>query len=256
MSGRTAFAGPWHTVVLVFFWRETSDGIDRSFTGRSTGHSTGRYAGLNLGGKVGDDAARVGQNRQDVAAAVGVDRDHLLFMDQCHGSEVAVVDGPYAGGAAPRVDALVTAAPGLALAALVADCAPVLLWDNGTDVIAAVHSGRPGLIAGIVPAAVSAMRDLGARQIRAVVGPSVCGRCYEVPEAMRDDATRLAPASRAVSWTGTPAIDIASGVVEQLVSSGVEVSWVAGCTREDPGLYSYRRDGQTGRFSGVIVRQP
>ncbi|MEO7069386.1 MAG: polyphenol oxidase family protein, partial [Nostocoides sp.] len=182
-------------------------------------------------------------------------RDHLIFMDQCQGSGVAVVEGPSVEGHVPRVDALVTAAPGLALAALVADCTPILLWDNNAGVVAAVHAGRPGLIAGVLPAALTAMRDLGARQIHAAVGPSVCGRCYEVPEQMRADATRVAPSSSARSWTGTPAIDIATGVVEQLGSAGVGVTWVAGCTRESPRLYSYRRDGATGRFAGVVVRR-
>ncbi|MEO7071274.1 MAG: polyphenol oxidase family protein, partial [Nostocoides sp.] len=172
----------------MFFWRETSDGVDRAFTDRSAGHSSGPYAGLNLGGKVGDDPTAVECNRGDLAASIGVDRDHLIFMDQCQGAKVAVVEGPSAEGHVPCVDALVTATPGLALAALVADCTPILLWDNNTEVVAAVHAGRPGLIAGVLPAALSAMRDLGARQIRAAVGPSVCGRCYEVPEQMRADA--------------------------------------------------------------------
>lgn len=240
----------------VFFWREVDETVDRSFTDRGTGNSTGPYAGLNLGGKVGDDPTTVEVNRQALAAAIGVDRDRLLFMQQCHGAEVAVVEGPHAGGMVPEVDALVTTTPGLALATLVADCTPVLLWGSRSDVIAAVHSGRPGLLAGIVPATVAAMRDLGAVQIRAVVGPSVCGRCYEVPEQMSHDAARVAPSSRARSWTGTPAIDIASGVVEQLVCAGAKVGWVAGCTRETSALYSYRRDGRTGRSAGVIVRRP
>ncbi len=238
----------------VFFWREVDEALDRSFTDRAAGHSTGRYAGLNLGGKVGDDPSTVEANRQTLAEAIGVDRDHLLFMDQCHGAEVAVVEGPQ-GGVVPQVDALVTTTPGLALVTLAADCTPILLWDKESDVIAAVHSGRPGLIAGIVAATMAVMRDLGAAQIRAVVGPSVCGRCYEVPEQMSEDAAEVAPSSRARSWTGTPAIDIASGVVDQLVSAGAEVSWVAGCTRENSALYSYRRDGRTGRSAGVIVRR-
>ena len=150
--------------------------------------------------------------------------------------------------AAPRVDALVTAAPGLALAALVADCTPVLLCGQRLPASSPqCTAGRPGLIAGVVPAAVEAMRDLGAARIRAVVGPSVCGRCYEVPPSrcrpMRHASRRAAGPAR---WTGTTSIDIATGVVDQLVAAGVEVGWVAGCTRETEGLYSYRRDGSTG----------
>lgn len=236
----------------VFWWRDAQAGLDLAFTSRAGGSSTGPYAGLNLGGHVGDDAAAVEENRSSLAATLGVDRPHLLFMEQCHGNEVAVVDRPYAG-AAPRVDAVVTGVPGLALAVLVADCTPVLLWDSTAGVLAAVHAGRPGLISGVVANTVTAMRDLGARELRAVVGPSVCGRCYEVPEAMQSDAVAVAPSSRALSWTGTPAIDIACGVVEQLTTAGVTVEWVRGCTRESEGLYSYRRDRTTGRFAGVVV---
>ena len=110
-------------------------------------------------------------------------------------------------------------------------------------------------MAGVVPASVEAMRELGARRIHAVVGPSVCGRCYEVPAQMRDVAAERSPASRAVTWAGTPAIDVAAGVVEQLADLDVPVRWVPGCTREDDDLFSYRRDGRTGRTAGVIVRR-
>lgn len=239
----------------VFWWRQESAGTTLAFTGRDSGVSTGRYAGLNLGGHVGDASTAVEANRRSLAAAVGVDREHLLFMEQCHGAEVAVVEGPHAEGMAPAVDAMVTVRPGLALAVLVADCTPILLWDNRTDVIGVAHAGRPGLVGGIVRQVVAAMRDLGATQLAAAVGPSVCGRCYEVPAELRERAADIAPSSRAVSWQGTPAIDIATGVVEQLTALDVRVRWVAGCTREQPDLYSYRRDGRTGRFAGVVVRR-
>jgi hypothetical protein len=108
---------------------------------------------------------------------------------------------------------------------------------------------------GVLAQAISAMHDLGATRIAAAVGPSVCGRCYEVPLDMRESAATVSPEARAVSWTGTPAIDVASGVVAQLRAAGVdELTWVAGCAREDESLFSYRRDGTTGRFAGVIVR--
>ena len=65
----------------------------------------------------------------------------------------------------------------------------------------------------------------------------------------------MTPESRTVSWTGTPAIDVAGGVVAQLHARGVPTTWVAGCTRESDRLYSYRRDKQAGRFAGVIVQR-
>jgi len=62
--------------------------------------------------------------------------------------------------------------------------------------------------------------------------------------------------SATVSWTGTPAVDIAAGVVDQLRRAGASVTWVPGCTREDGDLYSYRRDGRTGRHAGVVRLLP
>ena len=109
------------------------------------------------------------------------------------------------------------------------------------------------MTAGVVPATVARMRELGATTISAAVGPSVCGRCYEVPAQMRAAAAAISPVSATVTWQGTPAIDVAAGVVDQLSREGVEVTWVPGCTRESDDLYSYRRDQRTGRFAGVVV---
>lgn len=244
------------SVGSVWRWREqlpvgTSGGVDWGFTATGGGVSTGPWVGLNLGGHVGDDPDHVETNRCRVARAVDVPRERLLFMNQCHGADVHVADGPWAGPA-PAVDALVTTSRDLALAVLVADCTPVLLADPAAGVAAAVHAGRPGMTSGIVGRTVSVMRDLGATSLTAAVGPSVCGRCYEVPEAMREEAARVSPVAATVSWTGTPAVDVAAGVVDQLRSLDVAVRWVPGCTRESCDLYSYRRDRQTGRFAGVV----
>jgi YfiH family protein len=244
----------------VFHWRRTispagSDGsvIEVGFTGRSAGVGAAPWQGLNLGGHVGDDPGQVEANRAALAESLGVSRERLIFMNQVHGTEVVEVDGPWPGAAA-EADAVITRATGLALAVLVADCVPVLLHDPA-GLVAAVHAGRPGMTAGIVPLVVERMRRLGAEQLAAVVGPSVCGRCYEVPAAMAEQAAATAPSALTRSWTGTAAIDVAAGVVEQLAGDGVVVEWIPGCTREHADLYSYRRDGRTGRFAGVIVRR-
>jgi YfiH family protein len=179
-------------------------------------------------------------------------RERLLFLQQVHGTEVAEATGPWVGEA-PTADGVVSRTTELALAVLVADCVPVLLHDVRAGVVGAVHAGRPGMLGGILPRALDEMRRLGADRVSAVVGPSVCGRCYEVPADMARDAAGAVPSSAARSWTGTPAIDVGAGVVEQLHAEGVPVDWVPGCTREHEDLYSYRRDGVTGRFAGVIA---
>ena len=225
------------------------------------GRSREPYAGLNLGGHVGDDPADVLANRRALAADLGVHADQVLFMNQVHGAHVEVVHGPWPvddvePGTLPPADAMVTDRPGLVLGVLVADCVPVLLADPERGVVGVAHAGRPGLVAGVVPAVVTALRDLGATGLVAAVGPSVCGRCYEVPEPMRAEVARVAPLSATVSWTGTPAVDVAAGVVAQLTDLGVPLTWVPGCTRESGRLYSYRRNQVTGRFAGVVVRDP
>lgn len=236
----------------VFFWRERSARLEWAFTDRRGGTSEAPYDALNLGGHVGDDPAAVTGNREALAASLGRAPRELLFLDQCHGTEVVVADGPWPDGQAPTADGVVTTTPGLAVAVLVADCTPVLLADPEAGVVGAVHAGRPGMTSGIIDRAVLVMREAGARAIRAAVGPSVCGRCYEVPADMRDAAAAVSPECCAVSWTGTPAIDVAAGVVAQLRANDVAVQWVPGCTRESDELYSYRRDGRTGRFAGVV----
>ncbi len=230
-------------------------GVRWGFTSRMGGVSDAPYDGLNLGGSTGDSPTAVESNRDLVARSVGVERDRLIFMNQCHGDDVAVVDGPWVGPP-PLADALVTRDSDLVLAVLVADCVPVLLVDRGAGLVAAAHAGRPGMTSGIVARTLEAMRDLGATQVRAAVGPSVCGRCYEVPLQMRDEAAAVSPVSATVSWTGTPAIDVAAGVVDQLRRRDVDVTWVPGCTREDDRLYSYRRAHRTGRFAGLVRLVP
>lgn len=228
------------------------DGVGAGFTGRAGGVSGPPFDSLNLGGAVGDDPAAVLDNRRRAAAALGTDPDRTVFMRQVHGADVAFAASTELPG---PVDAVVTTVPGLALAVLVADCAPVLLADPAAGVVGAAHSGRPGTAAGVVPALVKAMCERGADPARmtAAIGPAACGRCYEVPSEMRDEVAAVVPAAYATTSKGTPGLDIRAGVAEQLASAGVaRVSRDGRCTIEDPGLYSYRREGRTGRFAGYV----
>lgn len=242
----------------MWWWRDQLTGpdgrtVDVGFTDTADGVSTaGPIASLNLGGKVGDDPSNVARNRAAVAAAVDLTPDDLVFMRQTHSDRVVSIDD---GDHDPESDGIVTSASGVGLAVLVADCTPVLLADPAAGVIAAVHAGRPGMMARIVDRALDRMSEGGATNPVAIIGPSVCGRCYEVPLEMREEAAAITPESRTVSWTGTPAIDVAGGVVAQLHARGVDTTWLPGCTRESDRLFSYRRDHRSGRFAGVIVQR-
>ncbi|MFF5517460.1 peptidoglycan editing factor PgeF [Streptomyces coeruleorubidus] len=236
--------------------RESVSGAHFAFTDRWGGVSAAPYEELNLGGAVGDDPGAVRANRDLAAKSLGVEPDRVVWMNQVHGADVAVVDGPWGSSSEiPSVDAIVTTRRGLALAVLTADCVPVLLADPVAGIAAAVHAGRPGMIAGVVPAALRAMTDLGAEPSRIVArtGPTVCGRCYEVPEAMRAEVSVIEPAAYAETSWGTPAVDVSAGVHAQLERLGVrDRAQSPVCTLESEDHFSYRRDRTTGRLAGYV----
>jgi len=212
------------------------------------------YDELNLALEGGDDPAVCAANLRLVAEdfAPGA---FVADMQQVHGSHVDVLEDRRFTGR-PEADGLVSFEPDRLLVVRVADCVPVLLADAQAGVIAAVHAGRGGLVAGVAPAALSRMRDFGAEQVEAWIGPHICGACYEVPEQMRAEVGALVPESVATTSWGTPSLDLGAGVRAQLEAAGVVVHEVATCTRESPDLYSYRRDGpRAGRFAGLIRRR-
>jgi len=245
--------------VTVFRWRERLPasgaeqfGVEWTVTDRFGGRSRGPVAELNLGAGVSDDVDAVAGNRGLLASELGVPASRLRFMRQQHGTTVERVAGAAPSiGAEPECDAQVTNEPDLALAVLVADCTPVLLADRAVGLVGVVHAGRAGMSSGVVLSAVETMRGAGARDLRAVVGPSICGRCYEVPEQMRRESSAWS-AAPTVSWAGTPALDVAAAVVQQLSSADVGVRWLPGCTRESGDLYSHRGDPRTGRFAATV----
>lgn len=237
---------PWSVVDL-------APGVVAGFTGRRGGVSRPPYASLNLGPHVGDDPAAVAQNQDRLAALIGLTPGAVCGMEQVHGADAVVVVDPRGR---PRGDALVTAVRGVALVVLVADCVPVLLADPVAGVVAAVHAGRAGTLAGVLSGAIEAMVGLGARvyRVQAALGPSICGACYEVSPGTYADAVVREPASGARSRWGTPSLDLRAALRAQLRAVGVRhVQASSTCTAESAEHFSYRRDGVTGRFAGVVL---
>ncbi|MCR6486801.1 peptidoglycan editing factor PgeF [Amycolatopsis sp. OK19-0408] len=227
--------------------------VRRVVTTRAGGASRPPYDTFNLGDHVGDDEGNVFANRKRLAAELGLAEDKLAWMEQVHGRTATVVDGSETR-AAEATDALVTATPGVALVVLVADCVPILLADAEAGVVSAVHAGRVGTRVGVVPAAVEAMREAGAEvgRIEALLGPAICGDCYEVPAAMAADVEKHVPGSACKTRTGTPGLDLRAGLWQQLADLGVgKIGVDPRCTNEDKTLFSYRRDGTTGRIAGI-----
>lgn len=227
---------------------------------------------------VGDEAGRPGavlEARALLAAAVGLQLDDLVVGAQVHGADVARVGRAQAGHGArdaaralAGVDALVTAEAGVGLAVLAADCIPLVLVDPGRAV-AAVHAGRGGLEAGVVPAALAALREAGdaggaaARGVVALIGPAIGGCCYEVEAELATRVARAVPGVAATTHWGTPALDLPAGARAQLRAGGVaRVEQVGGCTGCGGGPWFSARaaaghlqaDGPVGRHAAVVAR--
>lgn len=227
--------------------------VRRVVTTRAGGRSRAPYESFNLGGGVGDDPAAVAVNRRRLADELGLAPERLVWMEQVHGRNAEIVDGPRPG-AVEATDALVTAEPGLALVALCADCVPVLLADPEAGVVAAAHAGRVGARVGVLTATLAAMTKAGAdvSRVEVLLGPAVCGECYEVPAAMQADVEAHLPGSATKTRKGTPGLDLRAGLWQQLADAGVaKIGVDPRCTVEDKTLFSHRRDGTTGRLAAL-----
>ncbi|PYF99824.1 conserved hypothetical protein [Georgenia satyanarayanai] len=238
-------------------------GARGGFTTRAGGVSWGPYSGvdgsggLNLAFHVDDDEDRVIANRDLLDRWAG---HHVAWMSQRHSNRVRLVTRPPGAGRSTLggYDSLVgrRSGPGApAVGVMVADCVPLLVATPDGGLVAAVHVGRQGLADGVVPATLAALTAEGASvpELYASLGPSICGRCYEVPADLREAVAAVVPAASGTTAWGSPSLDIPAGVVAQLTAAGVRrVQRLDACTREDERFYSFRRDGVTGRFAGVV----
>jgi len=249
-----------------------SDQVTAVVTTRHGGVSTGPYGSLNLGGHVGDRPEAVAENRRRLAAALGVDR--LTIADQKHTATVAVIDAALAGrghdgvaesaAAFPGTDAMITDLPGVALTILVADCAPVLLYDPVRQAVGVAHSGRVGTVNGVIPQTIKAMTATFGSvpdDLLIGIGPAIGAASYEigateaaeVTAAFGDAGTRLLIPTK----PGHATFDLAGAIGRQLLTSGVpggNIHDMALDTRTSTDtFFSDRAARPCGRFAVVAV---
>ena len=223
------------------------------FTDRFGGVSSHPYESFNFALHVGDDPLIVAKNRAILASQIGVEISKVHYMNQVHGKEVALIDTSTAHSPSPTADALFTTEPGIALVVLTADCIPLLLLSDRA--IAAVHVGRKGLVERIAPETIRAFREHGIEpdEITAVMGASICGRCYEVDIQMYDVVVARIPECATSREKHT--LDLIAGLQAQLGEYGITPTIDRRCTAEDSSLFSYRRDDVTGRQASVVILQ-
>ena len=184
-----------------------ASGADAAVTARSGGVSSGPYATLNLSLSVGDDPGCVLENRRRLAAGFGASPEDFVFARQVHGAAVRVVGVADRGSGASCLDdavadadALVTTSPGVVLAILTADCVPIVLHDPVAAVLACVHAGWRGTVAGVTTAALAAMQAFGSRpsDVIAGIGPAIAAARYQVGADVHQAVTQaFGPAAAA-----------------------------------------------------------
>jgi polyphenol oxidase len=240
-------------------WRETSgvrwleaelDGARAAFSARLGGVSEPPFDTLNLGILTEDERAAVSENRERLAAALGLAADRVLMGFQVHGGDVAEHEAaqqpsPYALPGTPltEADGHATAQPGLAPLVLVADCLPVALAGPGG--VAMLHCGWRGLAEGIIAHGVE---TVGAKV--AAVGPGIGPCCYEVGAEVLE---RFAGLGEGIA--DGRMLDLPEIARRQLRDAGVgQVDSTTLCTSCEPELFfSHRRDGErTGRQGGLV----
>lgn len=215
------------------------------FTDRHGGVSTGNFASLNLGDHVSDSPVAVAANRKSISDRFGATQ----YMNQVHGNRVAVIEE--VTDEIPTADALITGIPGIALAVMIADCIPLILTSK--HAVAAVHVGRKGLVNRVTENALAIMREISDQEISATIGPAICGKCYEVSEEIFEEVVKSHPAAASQTHSGTPALDLISGLLSDLKDLGItRIDNQTRCTFESEDLFSYRKNQMTGRQAGLV----
>jgi YfiH family protein len=207
---------------------------------------SGRAHG-NVGDHVGDDPAVVAQNRAALGEHTGAtDRRGWVWLRQVHGTDVHIATGPTTGRG-PIADAVVTCEPGLALAVVTADCAPLVVASG--DAVGVVHAGHRGLAAGVIEAAIASLREIGSGDVRAFLAPCIRASRYEFrSDDLAPFVAQFGPDVEGRTRGGAPALDIPAAIRVVLAREGVVAFDDCGiCTADSDAYFSYRRDGETGR---------
>lgn len=236
---------------MLHFTSDLDPRIHLAFTSQQEG---------NLALHVNDDPQRVAENRSRLEDSIGVRRFSLNFMNQVHSADVFNVQQvervSWLEPAAPTCDGLVDPTGTQALAVMVADCLPVLFVGRSKDheqtLTAATHAGRRGLLDGILSRTVEQLRISGAEEIEALIGPSICGSCYEVSPEMAEESENHRAGIRSQTRWGTTGLNLPSSAEKELVQLGVQVRQSNVCTLEDENYFSYRRSSDAGRLAGLI----
>ncbi len=229
-------------------------GAAHGFCGATGGVSSGCYASLNTGLATEDTAANVAENRRRALTAIGAGAAELATARQVHGTAVVHAARPLSDER-PAADGLISTDPGLAVGVLTADCAPVLVATRDGGVVAAIHAGWRGALAGVVEAAVAALAQRGVdpSALQAAIGPCIGRAAYEVSRGFDQPFLDADPQNRRF-FTGAARadklhFDLAGFVASRLARAGVaesNIETVGIDTYREPAYFSHRASRAAG----------
>ena len=239
--------------------------LRHAFFTREGGVSQGLYASLNGGLGSNDDPAHVAENRRRMAEHLAIDPSHFLTAFQIHSPDVAVATTIWDNASRPRVDAMVTNVPELAIGVTAADCGPILFADPEARVIGAAHAGWKGAFGGVLENTIERMEGLGAarRNIIAAIGPLIRQASYEVGAEFVARFEQADPGNAeffiASSRADHAMFDLAGYIRRRLERAGIlAIDDISIDTYADARFFSYRRsvhrkDADYGRNIHAIV---
>ncbi len=224
------------------------------FTDRHGGVSKGIYKSLNISPNVGDNIRNIVQNRQIIANKESFLVENMVYMKQIHSNNVKIIQNSFINEI-KNCDGIVTKKRKIPLMTMAADCAPILLYDRKRFVIAALHSGRVGTYKNIARECIKKMQDefdCDTNEIMVEVGPSIGACCYEIGENLALDYDKKYLQTRKDRYF----LDLKMMLKDEFLGCGIKednlnISQI--CTCCDKDYFSYRRDGVTGRFCGIIM---
>ncbi|AQW86157.1 multi-copper polyphenol oxidoreductase laccase [Campylobacter pinnipediorum subsp. caledonicus] len=218
--------------------------IIAGFSTRFGGVSNGSYSCLNLGLHTGDNIYNVLKNREILRNFLCLQK--LIFINQIHSDEVKILKNKdqFLG----NCDGIITNLKNIGICVMVADCSPILIYDNKNSVIACIHAGRQGIVQKILTKCVIKMQEnfnSNASDLLVFVGPNIKGSCYEIGNLDFGELNKFKTENK---------FDMNLAIKNELISLGINnFSFDHNCTHCDNRYFSYRRDKTTGRFAGIIA---
>ena len=239
---------------------EKYSSLQHSFTTKDGGVSLSPYSSLNLAFHVNDNRERVIQNHQLLADKLHYRKENLIHMKQIHSAKVIKVDKKYNFNNSPTCDALITDKKETPLMVMVADCSPILFYDSVQKVIAVAHAGREGAFLNIIKNVIDTFKESynsNPKDIVISVGASICQNCYEVNKEIFDEAVELGYCLAIHRKDKRYFLDIRLILKRQFRENGIKEKNIeisnecSSCSNKK--YFSYRADGVTGRFAGLIM---